>query len=322
MNKIALIDLDTPCYASAAAVEERSILVTHEPSGKEKVFKNRTEFKHHMIDRKIKYEASDYIITDIQSDPEPSHAIQILKNQLNRIIDAIQPDEVVYMISGKSNFRDELRLPKKYKGNRDNSIKPVVLNKVKKYAIKTYNPIVSENEEPDDIQVWLGYEYLKEGCIPIGVTIDKDFLAYSGLWHYNQNKPEEGISELPVVGYLYPEGNKVKGRGFIWYAYQALRGDDVDGYKPTHLSKLRIGDMGIYNALKDCRSHKEILNTVIRMYQSWYPETFWYEDWKGMMIETDYRGMIDLYHKCCRMKEIRNDPLDAVEFYDRYGVTL
>ena len=42
---LVAVDCDTLLYASTAACEERSIEVLHEPTGKTKEFKNRTEFK-------------------------------------------------------------------------------------------------------------------------------------------------------------------------------------------------------------------------------------------------------------------------------------
>ena len=48
---LVAVDCDTLLYASTAACEERSIEVLHEPTGKTKEFKNRTEFKELMKSR-------------------------------------------------------------------------------------------------------------------------------------------------------------------------------------------------------------------------------------------------------------------------------
>ena len=46
------------------------------------------------------------------------------------------------MLSGKNNFRDNLPLPSKYKGNREDMIRPLLLNDVKDY-IKQYHGLCS-----------------------------------------------------------------------------------------------------------------------------------------------------------------------------------
>ena len=62
MNKrILLIDGDIIAYLCAAAAEERSILVTHRPTGITKSFKTRTAFKKVMKEKnkEIEYEKND-----------------------------------------------------------------------------------------------------------------------------------------------------------------------------------------------------------------------------------------------------------------------
>lgn len=319
---IAIIDLDTPCYAAAAVCDNRSVLIKHEPTGRTKVFKNRTEFKD-LLKAKGKSNFEDYSVQDIQ-EPEPiENACHTVKMGINRILEAINPDEVIYVISGSSNFRDNLPLPTKYKSTRVNMLRPVLLNDVREYVKKKYKPLVANNEEADDMQVYLGYEELYRGNKPVLVSIDKDTLAYSGLFLFNQDNPEWGIQELPNFGYLeIDHKNKVRGKGFLWYCLQQLLGDRVDNYRPADLSGIKFGEKSAYKLLTDCKTEQEALLVVLDMYKQWYPDIFNYTDWQGVEHEANYKTILDLYFKCCRMKSHEFDELNADEFFDKYGVEL
>ena len=152
---IALVDLDTPVYKAAAAVEERGIIVTHSHTGIQKSFSTRTEFKDLLKSKDKIDKLSEYEIEDTQEAEPAEHAFHILNNHIKFILDSFWCDEVVYMISGKTNFRSDLPLPTKYKSNRV-GLKPLLLKQVQTYAWKKYKAIVTQNEEPDDMHIVTG----------------------------------------------------------------------------------------------------------------------------------------------------------------------
>lgn len=316
-KRIALLDLDTPVYKAAAAVEQRSILVTHSPTGIQKSFSNRTEFKDLLKEKEKLDKIAEYTIVDVQ-EPEPiENALHILKNHVDNILESIWPDEVIYMLSGKTNFRNHLPLPTKYKSNRT-AVRPLLLKQVQTYAWKKYNAIVTVNEEPDDMQVWMGYEILNRGDIPILVTGDKDAKAYTGLHLFNPDHPENGTEVIPALGTIAEDSKgKVRATGMMQYGFQMLVGDGIDGYKPTDLCNIKFGEKSALKALKDCKSEQEVLQTVIEHYQRWYPSEFTYTAWNGEIIQSSWLHMLSLYHQCVRMKETKDDPLLAYEFYKR-----
>ena len=110
---IAIIDLDTPVYKAAAAVEERGIIVTHSPTGIQKSFSTRTEFKDLLKSKDKIDKLSEYEIEDTQEAEPSENAFHILNNHIKFILDSFWCDEVIYMISGKTNFRSDLPLPTK-----------------------------------------------------------------------------------------------------------------------------------------------------------------------------------------------------------------
>ena len=320
---IALIDLDTPVYKAAAAVEERGIIVTHSPTGIQKSFSTRTEFKDLLKSKDKIDKLSEYEIEDTQEAEPAEHAFHILNNHIKFILDSFWCDEVVYMISGKENFRNSLLLPTQYKSNRSNLIRPLLLKEVQKYARKKYKAIVSDGDECDDMQIYMGYEILKRGDIPVVCSIDKDSKAYSGLSLFNPDKPELGVQVIPDLGSIWvDDSDEVRAIGMMQYGLQQLVGDTIDGFKPTELCNKRFGAKSALKLLKECKTEKEVLEVVVSKYKEWYPSPFEYTAWNGEAIQSNWLHMLSLYHCCVRMKETKADPLIALDFYKRYGVEL
>lgn len=322
MKKVALIDLDTPIYAASCAIEKRSVIVTHEPTKLQKEFNNRTEFKELLKAKGKLGKLSEYSFEDKQ-EPEPvENACQVLKVMVNKIIEQIEPDEVRYYISGKNNFRDSLELPHKYKGSRAGMLRPIHLSDVRKFATNKFKAVVCEYNEPDDAIVYDGYSVKLAGDKPVLVSPDKDCLAYSGLYVFNQSKPELGEVLIPELGSLWlDEKNKVRGNGFLWYCVQLQIGDKTDHFSPTDLCGVKFGEKSAYKALKDCKTEKEALETVLVQYKKWYPSSVTYTAWNGVEYTKNYVEIAQLYHKCCRMQAHEFDTLDFVEFCKQYGVT-
>ncbi len=69
---------------------------------------------------------------------------------IKNICDACGTDKFEIYLSGKDNFRDELELPQKYKGNRDKLLRPLHLDDLKEYIRKYHNCEIVERIEADD----------------------------------------------------------------------------------------------------------------------------------------------------------------------------
>lgn len=320
---VALIDLDTPVFKAAAATQKRSILVTHNPTQKQKEFNTRTEFKD-VLKAKDKFDKLDeYSIEDIQTPEEISFSYNCLNLHINGIIESIEPDEVIYLISGSTNFRNNLEFPSRYKSNREHLLKPVNLRQIQQYAIRKYKPVVVQGAEPDDAQIYMGYDFLSRGYKPIVVSIDKDSKAYSGLYLYNPDHPHKGVQLIPEFGEIWiDEQDEVRAIGFLQYAFQHLIGDPIDGMKTTELAGIRFGAKSAYKLLKDCKTEKEALEVIVQQYRKWYNKPFEYTAWNGEVIRSDWKHMLCLYFKGIRMKSAPNDPLDAVDFFKKYNVKI
>jgi hypothetical protein len=319
---IIIYDGDTLSYRASAATEERKVKVIHEPSGKAKVFKNRTECKAAITKAGREFDPVIYKFEDIQ-EPEPiANTCGIMKNQIQKTNDLLFADEYLLCLSGKSNMRDRLPLPSPYKGNRVDTLRPLNLKDAKMYLYKNHPCIVAQDREADDDLIIKGYEYLEKGYDVILASQDKDSRAYTGLTLYDFTQEVPTLEVMPSFGSLVDTGKKITGSGFIWFAMQWLNGDPTDNYKPSELSRTKFGEKGAYKLLQPAQNEKEAIEIVIRQYKNWYGNGVSYVDCFGEKRFVDHEFLLGLYYKCARMMSHENDKLDFKEMLDKYGVKL
>lgn len=319
---IVIWDGDTLSYRACAATEKRTVEVTHLPTGKVKIFKNRTECKDRIKALGKEFDPVLYKFKDIQ-EPEPvSHAIKIMQNQLERVNDGLFADEHLICLSGKSNFRDALPLPSKYKGNRDDLIRPLNLKEAKMYLYKHQPSLLAQHREADDDLIIKGYEYQAKGYNVVLASQDKDSRGYSGLTLYDFTQDSPQLETMPGFGYLEDTGKKITGAGFLWFAMQWLNGDSTDNYKPSELSLKKFGEKSAYSLLKDAKDEKEAIEIVVKKYREWYSKGVSYVDCFGekRFVKDDF--LLDIYYKCSRMMSSEDDPMDYRLTAKKYGVEL
>lgn len=319
MKRVLILDGDSIAYKCSAAGEQRSIEVLHKPSGICKSFKHRTEFKEAMQARG-KEITEDYQITDKQDSEPLEYILSTCKRHIERIANLTNADDVVIFAGETWNFRNELPLPKPYKGNRSGSLRPVHLQEAKKYLRNKFNALEAVGCEVDDETCVAAYENLAAGNLPLLYRYEKDSDSFDGITLVTEGFSDVEYKVIPELGSLTFEKNKVKGDGIKFLAYQWIDADPVDNYKAHELSKVRFGPKSAYEVLKALESPKEVLEAVIQQFKVFYPEKFEYMDFKGEQHEADWRYMLELYFQCCRMHRRKNDPLDVNELFDKYGV--
>jgi hypothetical protein len=318
---INIYDADILAFRASAAVDTRSVKVTHVDSGKQRVFKNRTEFKDGLKLKGKEFKKEDWLFTDLMESEPLANALSIIKTMIERINEDTWCNEYIVAISGKSNFRDTLPLPSQYKGSRVGLMRPKWLKECKHYLWKNHPSIVADFEESDDVIIYKGYEYLEKGYTVNLCGIDKDSLGYSGLNFYDFTQEQPKPIMIPDFGYLeVNDKGKVKGMGFLWLCWQFLRGDPTDFFLPYELANVKFGDKAAYNLLKDCKTKPEAIQVVLDQYKKWYPEVVEFKAWDGTNQVMDYFQIAQMYFKCSKMKETVDDDLDLVKFLNRYGV--
>jgi len=131
-------------------------------------------------------------------------------------------------LTGKTNFRNEIAVTEKYKGNRKKD-KPIHIQLLRDYLVASWNGVVSDGNEADD-EIAIAATSL--GDESIIVSLDKDFDQVQG-WHYNFVKKNKY--------YIKPE------EGLLNFYMQFLVGDridniiGVDGIGPVKARKLLEG---------------------------------------------------------------------------------
>jgi len=225
----AVIDLDFVKYAIASVGEDRTIEVTHVPSGKKKVFKTRTEFYGHhakkaggwlaevnkdRIERNLApFTVDEFSIEDKQNISEP---IENILHSAKQMVDSALKQSgatsyVAYSGSGDS-FRVEASTLLKYKGNRDNMMRPLQLDEVTRYLNNKYSAQIITGIEVDD-KVTMDTYKDKQSFI---LGVDKDYYS-AGTRFFNTNKPEEGIVDCSGFGSLWEDDKKkIRGAGRLF----------------------------------------------------------------------------------------------------------
>lgn len=291
----AIIDFDWLKYTCAAVGEKRTILVTHNASGREMEFKNRTEFYGSnkkggwLADRNAKrtspFEVSEFTITDIQT-PEPvEFALHTAKNMLERALRIADTKDYKGYVGKGDSFRVEESTILKYKGNRKDLIKPVHLDALSDYLIGKWKAEVVEGHEADDICV---IDCYKNDNILVGV--DKDYYGCA-VNYLNMN--EEKVTVCDTFGELRLNAKgDVKGHGRMFYYFQIASGDSIDNYKANSASGIKWAGKGAYNALSTCTNDQEAVAKLVEVYKMLYPEPTVVKGWRGDDIEIDWLYML------------------------------
>jgi hypothetical protein len=320
------VDGDLIAYRCAAAAEKRTVEVTHLPTGTQKIFKTRTEFKKFLKEKNREYDETKYSFKDIQT-PESFVAV---KKAIDAIIKKIKSftfaDCIEIYIGGGENFRHKLALPTMYKSNREEMARPVLLEKTREYLVKEHKAITVVGEETDDVVTWRAYESTAEGNESIIVTADKDANQSWGCSVLNWTASDWELVNIDLIGGIDKTAIKTakatryeyKGTGLKFLAFQLLAGDDADAYWGYKLSKLTYGKANAYKALNDADTVEKIIDVIISEYKRLYPEPITYTDCHGVEQTKNYYDLLKMYWVCACMKRHKNDRLDFDEFLSKY----
>lgn len=324
---ILLVDADILCFRAAAAVEKRTVIVKHLKTGQEKEFTTRTEFRKSLKERfgeDWKSKEPRYSYEDVQTAESLSAPLHNIKARLHLFKEKFPGCKIELYLGGGKNFRNDLPLPKPYKGTREYSLKPVYLQEVRDYTRTVHKAVDVEalglNIECDDMLSVRAYEELAEGNNPIISSMDKDTYQADGISVYNHVEENAEVVKIPLLGELVDHGKKgIKGTGFMFFAFQLLFGDTVDTYHPTDILDIRYGEKSAYNDLKDCKTTAEVADKVVAKYKEWFPGEVVYTSWDGKEIKTDWQGMLDTYFKCAYMLRSKDDKTTWQEFFKERG---
>jgi hypothetical protein len=320
-ERILIIDADLIAYRYAAANETRSINAKHLKSGKEKVFKNRTELKTLLKEKGFEFNADKYSIQDVQTASSITFALRNVNGLIKRLTEHTWADKVeLYLGSGKT-FRHDLPLPVAYKNNRSDLLKPLQLQNVRRYMQVKHKAVLIRHIEADDMLSIRAYEELAKGNYPIIVSADKDSQQSQGIEVLDFTKDDWQGKVIPIVGSLTKVNNAIKGDGLKFLAFQVLAGDTADTYKGYELSELKYGPVKAMKALDSANTEQEILQVLISEFKLLYPDPFTYFDCHSVEhTEVDWFDMLQMYWQLAYMKRSIDDDSSFVRFASEKGI--
>ena len=353
-------DFDTPVWKACANMENKFIIVKHKTEGWEEEFKNKSTFKglgtgikpkswlgmkniERELEGKDPWNLEDFEITETaRLKMEHSKAVEQAKVQIYMKLKQIRqqfriPKIKVHIGSGQC-FRHELDLVRPYKGNRNESSRPIILKEIREWVEKELDcEVAREGYETDDRVEhygWIGYlSYLKCGKFDnIVIASDKDAknnpkLLVDPDTYVGENNPLRGKFKFPNailikdstkdcgdIG-IIQKTNSVdyKFYGFKGLLWQAMcSGDGADNYNClSHLGQnLNFGDESAYRLLKPCKTAKEALQAVIDKFSELLPYGVQYVNHKNENLDVDTMTYMDTYFKVAYMTRSYEDDMD------------
>lgn len=332
MTGLAILDGDILSFRCSAANEKRTVECTHNETLEVVTFDTATEFKA-WVASEGNFSVEDFTVTPKQEAGPIEHAIGTLKQLVHKLTAEAKCKDYHVVLSGKSNFRLDLPLPTRYKDSRKDVARPLQLQDCRDYLIKYHNAEVSEGDEADDVMNGYSLAGYREGRYVVQVNLDKDSLHGPG-WVYDWTKMTEpelitGFGAMTLT--LRDTGKKsakgepvmekiIKGKGRIFLAYQIVFGDPVDSYKPCELAKVKFGEVGAYNLLKDATNDKEAWEAIVGQYRRWYPAPVTYRAWDDTLHTKDWLEIMQMYADCAFMRRWDGDRLDTKKLLDRLAI--
>ncbi len=318
-KKLANYDADSLVYKAACVIQESPLLVTHKINKRrKKEFKNVTEWKA-FLKLNPGYDEQDF---DVEQTPrlkeDVSHALHILKNSVEKIMTYSWVSDFHLFVGGTNNFRKDIATILPYKGQRTE--KPLAYQACYDYLTMKYKSrlTICEGEEGEDGAVIATYPaYLearkardKDKMTAVIASIDKDVRSACPGWHFNYDKPEEGLIWLT---------DKDVARNFC---YQMLIGDRATDNIPgctvlgdttaetygIRKGKGGIGPAGADKILTGADTEKEMVRRVIEVYKDSFKD-----DW---LLHITENGLL------LKIRRVAGEMFDFVAYAKDLGVQV
>lgn len=323
----AIFDFDIFAYRSAAAGEKRTIEAYHPITGDSWVCSTRTELyggwvkkdkgilAEHNIKNGTKYTADELIIHDIQTPDKVQNVLHTTKSMVDSVLYNLKTNKFNGYLGQGESFRVERSTLLKYKGNRDDTLRPLLLGDVREYITKKYKAEVVKGLESDD---WVTIDAYRDTS-KIVVTNDKDARGTDCLV-YN---PFDSVGTVDCRGfgslYLNSKG-EVKGYGRMWLYLQICSLDAADNYKANCFSDVAWGEKSAYKILKDCKNDKEAFEAIKRIYQHLYPTPKLIKGWRNDEILIDWKYVFNEMWMMARMWRNVSDDLVGTDVMEKMRV--
>ncbi|MNC06472.1 hypothetical protein D3C75_539850 [compost metagenome] len=325
----AVVDLDAFKYAAAYVGEKKSIRVVHKTEDWSEEYKSRTAFWGHYkkkaggalaelnTKRDSPWLPEEFDIEDIAV-PEPiQNVLHTAKVMVDDVI-AQSGAKTYEMYMGKGDsFRVELSTLMKYKGNRDDLVKPYHLDEVTNFLARRYQAEFITGIEADDMVNIRCYK--QKNHFAIGE--DKDYWGCP-INYLDINRVHRGIVDCNKLGKLFKDDKKyVRGEGRMHLYYQIISEDTVDNYKANCFSDIEWGSVSAFNTLVDCKTDKECFEAMVHTFKHLYPEPKVVQGWRGDDIQIDWLYVMQEMFNMAHMKRSVDEPvLNVKEILEKMKV--
>ena len=353
---VAIIDADYCSFSCASVGDEDYIEVTHKETGKSVEFKNVTEFygrskktlggwlgkinTKRESQNKPPYSVEDFTIekkkrrkqeyristdeegneveTPIDMEQAKANIFHSAKTVILNDLKNLGTDNYEAYLGKGGRMREDISTLLKYKGNRDDILKPLLFNEVAEYIGQAFDAQEVNHIETDDQVVIRAYG--DPNAVVMGV--DKDFYGQP-VKFFNVNHPEDGIINCDCFGELKEydsKKSKAIGYGRIFLYWQILAGDSSDNYKANCFSDVKYAGGSAYKDLKDCKDDKEALEKIIEVFKSLYPEPKVVTGWRGNEFLIDWLYVLREQFKMAAMLRFVGDSRTIDTEFQKYGV--
>ena len=370
---IAYYDADTLYFQAASNQENKFITVTHKTEGWSEEFAGVKVFRglgkgikkdswlgmknlEREVEGKDLYTLDDFEIeAGARLKGDEDYCFDQAKMQvymkLKRVRNQFNITNVVTVIGSGDNFRHLLPLCRLYKGNRLKMASPILLKKLRSWAVKEglaeitpESPLLGNIETDDyvDMMGWLGaLHYDKTGKYnKICILSDKDGNNSAKLIcnpdTYSGEHPKKGQFKFPQP-FRVPNTKESAGDieiiqktssadykfiGFKGLLWQILTVDGADGYSALgHLNGgMGFGEDSAYKLLKPCTTAKEALQATIDKFAELLPYGVQYVDHTGKEHDIDTMEYMNVYFRVVYMLRSLSDTTDFYKICEAFKV--
>ena len=268
---------------------------------------------------------------------------EVLYYYMDQWIDCIKKQTGVeniklYLGEGLTH-RHSIKLPKRYKDDRKNLIRPLLLKEAREYLLKNYpSELAPEGYEADervDAAAFKDYlNYRKTGRISgIKSSIDKDnwntagfSFNYTKAFHFKYPQIIKIDSTDLSVGTLEWSGDDLKGTGLLFTALQLCLEDAADGYgSRLHLpsevyNDIQYGEKSFYKDFIHLDTPQKVLQKVVDLFYEWFPNGVKYTSWDGDDIDETTIEWLQKCFQCVYMMRKEKDPTTIYDLLKRFKV--
>ena len=255
-----------------------------------------------------------------------------------------------------SCFREYLPTVRLYKGNRSNSVRPLLLKELRTWLVEEQGAVMAtprkdgqmiECDDHIEIAKSEGYQYYrKHGWFSkISISSDKDSLNSSGVvinpdLYSGESNPLKGTFKFPNAMLIEATDRSVgdvelvstsgspelKGFGFKFLLAQShLNSDQADNYDALgHLKdagyNMKFGVQAAYKVLKPCTTVQETLQETVNTFAKLLPYGVQYEDCHGVKHDISTIEYMNTYFLVAYMSRSLDDRMDFYKLCKAFKV--